>query len=191
MKIVQLTLLALSSLAWPLAAQAPAFDNSGNGLLKGTYYFRQLVPVISDNAGDFQDLITLYGNITFDGNGNYTINPATSVDAANNTISAYSSTGTYSISASGYGFLSTPLTGGDSIYGLVSQGIFIGSSTEGGYNDLFIAAPVASPQATNSTLKGTYSVAYINFPVSSDPEFVNDASFQMNADGNGNLGKIG
>ena len=57
-------------------------------------------------------------------------------------------TGTYSISASGYGFISNPLSSGDYVYGLVSQqGIFVGSSTESGFNDLFIAAPFSSQTA--------------------------------------------
>ena len=60
-----------------------------------------------------------------------------------------------SIAASGYGFMSSPLASlfngssanGDVVYGLVSNGIFVGSSTENGigYNDLMIAAPLPSP----------------------------------------------
>ena len=56
--------------------------------------------------------------------------------------------GTYSISASGFGFLSNPIASGDFIYGLVAaNGLFTGSSTETtfAYNDMFIAAPVPSP----------------------------------------------
>ncbi len=67
--------------------------------------------------------------------------------------------GTYSISASGYGFLSNPLSPTDSVYGLVSQqggqNIFVGSSTESGLNDMFVAAPYSS-SATNATFKGSY-----------------------------------
>ncbi len=48
------------------------------------------------------------------------------------------------------------------VYGLVSKGIFIGSATETTqfYNDLFIAAPVGSTPATNSTFQGSYTISY-------------------------------
>ena len=62
--------------------------------------------------------------------------------------------GTYSIAASGQGFLSNPLFPGPPaailIYGMVNaQGIFVGSSTENqnGYNDVFIAAPLSNTAA--------------------------------------------
>ena len=100
-------------------------------------------------------------------------------------------TGTYSIAASGFGFLSNPLVSGASIYGLVSQqGIFVGSSTESGYNDLFIAAPIASPAPSLTTLKGSYTIADLD--VSSALEggvaYVIGSMFQVNPDGAGNLG---
>ena len=53
----------------------------------------------------------------------------------------------------------------DLIVGLVSpKGIFIGSSTENseGINDLVIAAPVGSNEATNATLNGSYKIAYMD-----------------------------
>ena len=64
-------------------------------------------------------------------------------------------------------------------------GVFIGSSTETSnvYNDLFIAAPVGST-ATNATLNGAYTVAYM------DPTFPGDALFTMNANGSGNIGTV-
>ncbi len=66
-------------------------------------------------------------------------------------------------------------------------GVFIGSSTENGngYNDLFIAAPVGST-ATNATLNGAYSVAYM------DPTFPGggDALLTMTANGQGGIGTV-
>jgi hypothetical protein len=56
------------------SAQTTAnWDNSGNGLLNGTYYFRHVIWILSD-TGDLSDAYALYGNISFDGNGNYSIN---------------------------------------------------------------------------------------------------------------------
>src|ERR1700744_6077100 len=64
----------------PLSAQGPSFDPSGNSRLSGTYYFRHVVYSISNSAdpndgtyGDIEEGIALYGNISFDGNGNYSI----------------------------------------------------------------------------------------------------------------------
>src|SRR5579863_9202968 len=53
-----------------------SWDNSGNGRLKGTYYFRQVYYVIGDCNGNLSEAVTLYGGITFDGNGNYSITSA-------------------------------------------------------------------------------------------------------------------
>ena len=33
------------------SAQAPAFDSSGNSLLKGTYYFREVIYLVGDQSG--------------------------------------------------------------------------------------------------------------------------------------------
>jgi uncharacterized protein (TIGR03437 family) len=146
-------------LAVALAAQAQSWDTSGNGMLSGTYYFRQVIYVLGDGAGDLGEAVSLYGNITFNGTGTYTMtaNSWYAYDSSQGPLTGPVS-GTYSISASGYGFVSNPYTG-DSIYGLVSQqGIFVGSSTDNsyGYNDFFVAAPLASPAPTAASFSGTY-----------------------------------
>jgi uncharacterized protein (TIGR03437 family) len=148
-------------LALGLAAQAQTWDTSGNGMLNGTYYFRQVIYVLNgDPYGDLGEAVSLYGNITFNGNGTYTLTSGQwlAYDSSNGPLSG-NLTGTYSISASGYGFISSPYVTGDSIYGLVSQqGIFVGSSTDNsyGYNDFFVAAPLASPLPTAASFSGTY-----------------------------------
>ena len=196
--------------AWPLLAQAPVFDTSGNGMLTGTYYFRHVIYLINQNAdssgvtGDVQEAVAVYGKITFDGNGAYTINSGTVSDSyvgAIDPLSCYLAgvfcstgsavRGTYSMSANGYGFIQNLITG-DNVYGLLSSnGVFAGSSTETtiAYNDLFIAAPVPSPVPTNSFFKGSYSVAGI-FPSPASALYSTDAFFQVNPDGNGNLGTV-
>jgi len=179
MNAVRLLLLFLIA---GLVSQATAqtLDNSGNGMLKGTYYFRQVVYTSNDAA-------SVYGNISFDGNGNYSISG--SICDFNNgctsTAAAFTHTGTYVIGASGMGYITSPVVSGDLVYGLVSKGIFIGSSTEDTQNnDFFVAAPVGSTPATNSTFQGTYWISY------TDPNVPVDALFQANADGQGNLGTI-
>src|SRR5581483_6633382 len=160
-------LLILLLLAPFCFAQTTAWDTSGNSLLKGTYYFRQIYYVLSGQGdGSLADAATSYGSIVFDGAGKVSSSSAQSVlfvDASSG--GGYVAfNGVYSIAASGYGFVTNPVTG-DTIYGMVNQqGIFIGAETDNvnGYNDLFIAVPVGSSPATAATFKGTYSLAYIN-----------------------------
>lgn len=218
MKFASLAMVAAAT----LHAQAPAFDNSGNNLLTGTYYFRQAIYVIStsyDNygvQGDTSDSIVVYGSIVFDGNGNYSI-PAgqfggvvsdaafgapTPLGCYLQNVSCTSGpavTGTYSVSASGYAKISSPvaaISNNDVIYGLVSaQGIFVGSSTEtsSNYSDMFMAAPLSNPQPANSTFQGSYTVAGYLPPTGASSTSPFDAAnvfFQMNPDGNGNLGTV-
>lgn len=150
-------------LAVAMAAQAQTtatWDTSGNGMLSGTYYFRQVIYVVGDQYGDLGEAVSLYGNISFNGAGAYTLTSGQwlAFDSSVGTAQTGTFNGTYSISASGYGFVSNPYTG-DSIYGLVSQqGIFAGSSTDNayGYNDFFVAAPLASPVPTAASFSGTY-----------------------------------
>jgi uncharacterized protein (TIGR03437 family) len=152
--------------AWPAAAQT--WDNSGNGQLNGTYYFRQVIWAVEDQEGDVGEALALYGTINFNGNGQYTVANVQEIDSNSGASTiAQGTTGTYAISASGYGFLDSLVTT-DEVYGLVSNGIFVASSTENSscqsgnnpcYNDLFIAVPVPSPALTNSALQGTYAMA--------------------------------
>jgi hypothetical protein len=130
--------------------------------------------VVGDDSGNLSQGISIYGNITFDGNGAYSVSNAQVMDSSSSRgVQNYpaGATGTYSISASGYGFLSTLISGGDSIHGLVTKGIFVGSSTEGGYNNLFIAAPLASPLPTAASFRGTYSMVDIDFPLAISGDF--------------------
>jgi uncharacterized protein (TIGR03437 family) len=209
MKIAKLALFCCAASAWPLAAQT-AFDTSGNGMLNGTYYFRHVLYAISSSEdeegiiGDISEAIALYGQITFDGNGNYSISGTAQISDSGvgepTALSCYEAgtvcttgsavAGLYAISASGFGYLVNPITG-DNIYGLVgANGVFAGSSTQNtsGYSDLLIAAPLASPQPSNSTFQGSYTVT--GFLPGGSPLNSADVFFQMSADGNGNLGTV-
>src|SRR5579883_3002740 len=114
-----LLLLALAGMAG-----AQAWDTSGNGLLKGSYYFRHTL-WYTNSDGSLGEALVAYGSINFDGNGNYTT-AASALDAANGTVSSnYNVSGTYHVAASGYGFLDGTLnslfggsvSGGDVVYG--------------------------------------------------------------------------
>lgn len=187
-KTTLLAVLLFSACAWQSFAQ-PAFDSSGDGQLTGNYYMRQVFYFVSDDEGDLGEAMNLQGEINFNGSGTYTFT-GTFLDSASGSatpVAVTGETGTYSISASGEGVISAlnPDFPGDQIIGLLSHGVFIGSTTEtgNGYNDLFIAAPIGSI-ATNATLNGSYSAAYF------DPTFPGDALFTMNANGSGNIGTV-
>lgn len=188
--IKSLIALCLLGAALSQHAAGQAWDNTGNGLLRGTYYFRQVLWFVGFDSGELSRAISVYGNITFDGNGAYTISSTQVFDSNTGAPQNFTTTGTYSIAASGYGFLSSPLPGGDSIHGLVAKGIFTGSSTESGtYNDLFIAAPVASPLPTAGSFRGNYSFVHLDFP-SGSPYDTRESQFQLNPDGAGNIGIV-
>jgi uncharacterized protein (TIGR03437 family) len=175
-------LLMLAATAATLPAAAPAWDNSGNGLLSGDYYFREVL-YVADNTGYTSRAIVVYGTITFN-NGNYTLSGLGGLDSGNaaggytpnlNTVT------TYSLSSTGYGVVSDPLVLGSSVSVLVSNRILIGSDTEAGYNSIFVAAPVASLSAASFT--GSYTVSAF---------FAGGAgaTYKLNPDGAGHLGNF-
>jgi uncharacterized protein (TIGR03437 family) len=189
-----LLVLLVGACAWQSRAQPTAFESSGDYLLNGTYYMRQVVYYASQ--GFLDESINVQGTIIFSGSGTYSFNGSVLNTTVSNTPVATAANGTYVISASGEGYISSVYSSfqNDQIVGLVSQGIFIGGVSAGsnGYSELFIAAPVGSSAATNATLTGAYTVAYM------DPTFLptstalqgGEAFFNMTADGNGNIGNI-
>jgi uncharacterized protein (TIGR03437 family) len=191
MRFAYLLLILSAATVW--RADAQTWDTSGNSMLKGTYYFREVAYVVGDDYGDLSEAAAVYNTISFDGNGNYTVN-AIVADSGANSLETLNTSGKYSIAASGYGFIQNPLITGAYIYGLVSQqGIFIGSSTESGYNDLFVAAPVSSPAATNASLKGSYTIADMDVTLAleqGDIGYALGSTFTINPDGAGNLGSF-
>jgi uncharacterized protein (TIGR03437 family) len=171
------------------AAAQNGLDTGGNLLLNGTYYMRQVYyNYVPGQVNDLGETINVQGTITFSGTGNYTFTGSV-YDSANSPKLApnYTTGGTYTISSGGQGFISgvVPQYRGARIPGLVSHGIFFGSGPQNsqGSSSLFVAAPIGST-ANNSTLTGTYTVAYF------DATFPGDALFNMTADGNGGIGGI-
>jgi uncharacterized protein (TIGR03437 family) len=184
MKPTSLAALLLSGMVWQAPAQT--FDTSGDGLLKGAFNFREVTYQVGDSLGNLSDEVAVYGVISFDGQGKYTINGTRRDPSISSTPQSFSvNNGTYQVAASGLAVLSSPIVANVSIFGLVSNGIFIGSSTESGFNDLFVAAP----QTANAKFSGSYWVAGMDFP-SSDPTTAYDALFQLNPDGKGSLGTV-
>ena len=182
-------LVAASAYSAQAADDAVAWDSSGNSLLNGAYNFRE---VMWRNRGDFHR-IAIYGSIQFDGNGGYTLTSSV-MDSSIGSVQSFSTTGAYRISASGMGYLDDPIrqnaaSPSSTVWGLVSQGVFIGSSTDDKINNLFIAAQAPSSPPANSSFSGSYRAAAVNFP-SSDLTQARDMFFPLNPDGQGNLGTV-
>src|ERR1700750_2529113 len=106
MKTVSTLLLILASSVAPASAAAPVWDSSGNGQLNGNYYFRQVL-YQADAAGNASGFFAFFGNIPFNGSGTSAITnaPFSSFTSQGFSSTAASANGTYSVSASGYGFM--------------------------------------------------------------------------------------
>jgi len=104
--------LALIGAAGSIAsAQTANWDTSGNGLLTGQYYFRHVLWAVGDNSGDLGEAASLFGTITFTpGSGTFSVSGQIFDAAAGLTQpQSFSQVGTYSVAASGYGFMSNVL----------------------------------------------------------------------------------
>ena len=172
-----------------LAADSVVWDSSGNGLLNGTFNFRE---VMWRNNADLHR-VAIYGSMAFDGNGHYTLTSSV-IDASVGVVQPFSTTGAYRISASGMGFMDDPIrlssgAASSTVWGLVSQGIFVGSSTDDHINNLFIAAVAPSSAPTNASFNGNYWAAVVNYPSSSVSQ-ARDMMFRLNPNGQGSLGTL-
>jgi len=183
-------LLALAGMA---LSRGQTFDNSNNSSLRGHYFIWELALSSFFNNGAFGQARTVYGSITFDGQGNYSFNGQLNDTNVGSGGQPYATNGQYALGSSGMaqltGLLDQNLGNADRrIYGAVSQGIFIGSSTEGALYDLVVAIPAGSG-TSNGSLKGNYQVGTLNF-LEADPRLVRDAFLALNADGSGNFSSI-
>ena len=171
---MKLTLI-LASCCVGLSAQS--WDTTGNALLNGNYYFREVF--FTSSAA-----VSLYGNIVFSGSGTYTINAVGYQCGTSCGLGNYQTSGTYSIAASGFGFVSQNLLNGQITGAVGANGVFVGSATETGVSDFFVAAPVSGQNA--GTLQGSYSASYL-YPGAQVPY---DALLQFTAGGNGTFGNV-
>ena len=174
----------------PAAGQS--WDTSGNAQLNTAYYFREVAwKGGNDSTNDLSFAAAVYGTITFDGSGHYTLTGAQEVDFNGGPFGyTLPQPGTYSLAASGYGFLDSLLVSGDTLNVLLSKGVIVGSSTDNnnGYNDLFIAAPVPA----NPSFPGTYSMMGVDSPpvVQGSVVYTRAYTFAMTPDNSGGIGTV-
>lgn len=168
-----------------------SFDTSGNGMLNGRYYVRLLSTSVQA-SGTMVGANSVFGIMTFDGNGNYNFTGQNYVSSSGQT-SALTYNGIYSVASSGMAQIENPLYSRDAneqIYGGVSGSkICVGSSTEGSHNDMFIAIPVSSGAPANSVFQGTYWLGALEFPQATTAK-VRNSMFQLTPNGQGGLGTV-
>lgn len=189
-RLFLLTVLLLSGLTTSIFGQSdPAWDATGNNLLNGVYNFRETLWVTDTSANKaLLRVTTRYGTINFDGAGNYTIS-GTEWNSDTSTSTPYTPTNTYTISAGGFGFLNRSSNILERVYGMVSEGIFIGNTAESPVNSLFIAARQPTTNVTTATFNQNYTVAYTNLATPNLGD-IRDSTFQLTPNGAGSLGTV-
>jgi uncharacterized protein (TIGR03437 family) len=171
--------LALSACT---ASAIEFWDGSGNGILKGTYYFRHVTYDTYVTGG----ARVMYGSITFDGEDEYTIAGWVFVPSQDSVPRPFSTRGIYEIASSGLGSVMNPIDPQDDIIGLATPSGFVGSSTEGGASDIFVAVPISRGPAS---LEGKLWIA--NFEMlDNDHKLIRNSLMSVTADGRGGLGNV-
>jgi uncharacterized protein (TIGR03437 family) len=194
-RTILLGLLTAASGAWTVGAQT--FDSSGNSILNGVYFVREVMFTQVDGSGAIGQAQSAIGRATFDGNGNYTFNGQLMISTAGSTASTTSVTGTYKVGANHYLQMTSifpnidtnPATAAINAeyggVGAVGPSAFVASATEGQNYDIFVGIPI-SANAANASLSGTYTAAYLGFP-KADINSVRVCGLTLNADGKGNF----
>ena len=187
MKISTLRLCLLAAVFSTAGAVAQSMDTSGDALLNGTYFVRQVSLAVNPNSGVINQSFSAYGTIAFDGKGTYTFKGQLASSAASGPT-AYAVSGVYAVQSNGIAAVQSLLENNANIFGSVAQGVFSGSSTESAvYTDEMVAIP-AGTTSGNGALRGAYNFGAIEF-LQSDFS-ARDSYFTFNADGNGAIATL-
>ena len=175
---------------FPRAALAQtSYDTSGNSLMQGNYFIRQVMNAKLTSLGQVGEASSLTGTISFNGNGSYTLKGQVSdTTVSSGAPQPLNITGVYAVSASGTLAMENPLSPGDTIFGGVGRSALVGSSTESPFFDFMVAVPMAS-SVNNASLSGTYRMVGMEYP-NGDVNQVRNSTLLINPDGAGNLGAI-
>lgn len=184
------TLVAAGFYTGRLTAQtSPTFDTSGNSLLTGNYFVRQVILDNKTNAGLPGRARSYTATFVFDGAGNYTSTGQVSDNGlSSGAPQAFTFKGTYSVSSSGTLRMQNALSTTDLVWGGVGKSAIVGSSTESNEFDLLVGVPVTGT-VTNASLQGQYRLASLDI-TSGNVNQARNATFVINADGNGGLGTL-
>jgi uncharacterized protein (TIGR03437 family) len=158
--------MRIRALSISLALAAVAATGYGqvlsNASLTGKYFVRH-VEFTTDSNNNATDSRSIYGTITFDGAGNYTV--AGTQLIGNGPATAFSVNGTYTLTPSGAMKLTNPQDTPLTLNARFGTEAVMGSSTDasGQIFDTFLAIPApasnVSPAFSNATLSGNYHMA--------------------------------
>ena len=159
-------------------------------MLRGSYYMRQIAFSGVDPTGGIERARALYGVITFDGEGNYSVEGRVA-DNRNGPVETmwFGWAGNYAANSAGMAEIVNPLDPRQVIRAAVGGAAVVGSSTEGDVHDLFVAVPKGSGTVSADTLAGTWRAAYLDLPQGKST-LARTAFFTMTANGQGALGDI-
>jgi len=172
------------------ALRAQTFDASGNSMLNGAYYMRDVAYSGVSEVGVIGLAQTLYGTITFDGQGHYQFS-GQFANSTSSVVSPYQASGTYSVMPSGLANLQNPLPQNASItmYGAAGASGVVASSTESGLHDFLIAIPAGSGNATNKDVTGSFTGGLMDVP-QANVNLAFSAYFNVVPDGAGGFAGI-
>jgi len=177
--------LAFAALACSTVSAQNTFDNSGNSLLQGTYFIREVWNGNVSSVGQIGEAASLTGTITFN-KGTYSLNARVSdTTVSGGAAQPLVTTGGYAVNSSGMLAMDDPLSSGDIIYGGIGPSAIVGSSTESVFFNFMVAVPVGS-SVSNSSLKGTYRIVGMEYPNGNVTQ-VSNYTFVASPDGAGNL----
>ncbi|HLK67350.1 MAG TPA: hypothetical protein VKU19_28135 [Bryobacteraceae bacterium] len=178
------TVLAATSILFGGSAAAQPATNAS---LKGTYNVRYLgANVDSNNPAD--EAVSFSGQMTFDGNGGFTVTGQGVYAAnANQSLSILSS-GQYTVLPGAIFAMTNPFdsSGNTTLYGGIGNGVLTASSTDTVYTDIFVAIAVGASESV-ATLSGNYYLASLEFQ-SGEFGLTRNTFFTAAADGKGGFG---
>ena len=197
-----LLLLASAMMGQALMGQTLMGQTFNNQTLAGKYNFRHLL-FTTDTSENITDIRSLWGSITFNGNGNYGFSGQSAANGGAPVAS--NGSGTYAVTPAGIATLTNPQNNAFKLnarWGLVSQptvtlvgpqpgeAMLIGSSTENAGNtfDLFVAI-TADQNGSNGLLTGSYFASTLAFP-SGSAALVRSGLFTLQANGQGGFAGI-
>lgn len=178
MRLIRLALF----LALTLGANAQTLTTA---TLTGKYSLRH-VEVTTDANNNVLDARSIVGTITFSGAGTYVVIGQQVIGSGN--AAAFSTSGTYSVTAAGLVTISNPQKPALNINARYAVEAVVGASTEATDNtfDLFIAIPAPAIGPSNAGLSGTYYATDFELPGPLTSQ-VRDSMVTLTMDGAGNV----
>jgi uncharacterized protein (TIGR03437 family) len=167
-----------------------SFDSSGNAMLSGTYFVREITFAgLNAQGSSLNTAYSLTGTMTFSnssGDGTYSFTGQELVSTVTGGAAAYTSTGSYSVSANGMLAITDPIFTSDpdlGEVGAIGPGAFI--ATQPGINPtILVGIPVGG-----TALNGTWNAGYYDF-YNANVNSIRSGYFSFNSNGSGNLGTL-